>query len=83
MKHSVRISKIKKREVPPGMRKIVVDETVYFYRIGMHGSAITILDSNRKGFMYRYFGSECTWRPVDIAEMIREELKSPSADLGA
>jgi hypothetical protein len=83
MKHSVRISKIKKREVPPGMRKIVVDDVVYFYDIGRGGCSINIINSSRKPFLYKYFGSECTWRPKYIAEMIREELKSPSAALGA
>jgi hypothetical protein len=83
MKHSVRISKIKKREVPPGMRKIVVDDKVYFYTIGLEGCSITIINSCRKHFLYKYFISECTWRPKYIAEMIREELKAPSVSVGA
>ena len=83
MKHSVRISKIKKREVPPGMRKIVVDDKVYFYTVSCHGEAIRIIDSNRKEFMYRWFCGERQWRPKYIAEMIREELKAPSVSVGA
>jgi hypothetical protein len=72
MKHSIRLSKIKKREVPKGMRKITVDDKVFFYKIGKWGEDVTILDSDRKPFKEINLHNDCTWHPSDI----KREIKS-------
>lgn len=73
MKHSVRLSKITRRETPKGMRKIVVDGKVYFYRVHRHGESVTILDSLRKPFKDVMVYGDYTWTPRDIAHVIKKQ----------
>lgn len=78
MRHSVRLSKIKKREIPVGMRKIVVRGRVYFYRIHIQGEGLTILTQNRKPFHSVWYGHDCTWRPSDVVDVILRKLNQPT-----
>jgi hypothetical protein len=73
MKHTLRLNNIKKRTTPKGMRKIVIDGEVFFYRVKYWGGCVMILDSNRKLYLRDGSDYDRSWTPKDISDLIKNK----------